>query len=213
MQIFPKTDGYYSDIVIDGCEFYGGDHCIAMYGNNVTIRNCILDESAADDQGNILYIWGTSGELVVENNVFTGNARNKHGISFYYQSEASKVSGNIRIEGNTFNKVYKAIVHESSMTYTDVSVEILNNKFADCLKKPIAIDNGSFLSYEIHENVFLNIEQVEEPYLDNKVDAIIDASGNYWGYENPEWETLISGDNVLVKDYYADEAKTELKNN
>ena len=211
VQISPKADGYYSDIVIDSCDFHGSDHCIAMYGNNVTIKNCILDESTADSQGNILYVWGTSGELVVENNVFTGNARNKHGISFYYQSEASKIAGNIRIEGNTFNKVNKAIVHESNMTYADVSVEILNNKFADCLKKPIAIDNGLFLSYKIHENLFLNIDQVADPYLDNKKDAAIDASGNYWGYEDPEWDLLIAGKNVTVKDYYADEAKTTLK--
>lgn len=213
VQITRKADGsYYSDIVIDGCEFSGSDHCIAMYGNNVTIKNCILDESTADDQGNILYVWGTTGELVVENNVFIGNAWNKHGISFYNQSDASKIAGNIRIEGNTFNKVYEAIVHESNMTYSDVSVEILNNKFADCLKKPIAIDNGIFLSYKIHENVFLNIESVNEPYLYNKKDATIDASGNYWGYENPEWALLIYGENVTVKNYYTDEAKTNLKN-
>lgn len=201
---------YYSDIVIDGCDFYGFDHCITMFGNNVTIQNCVLDESAANDQGNIIYVWGTSGKLTIRNNHFIGAAQRKHGISFYYQSAASQIAGEILIEGNTFENVYKGIVHESNMTYTDVGVKILNNTFKNCLKKPVAIDNGSFVSYIVNGNVFQGIATSNDPLLDNKANAVINANENYWDSASPDWATVISGSNVTVENYYTDEGKTNL---
>lgn len=199
---------YYSDILIDGCEIYGSDHSIAMYGDDVTIQNCILDESTADDQGNIIYVWGTSGKLTIRNNQFVGNNKEKHGISFYYQSTASSVSGDILIEGNTFDDVYKGIVHESDMTYTDVSVEILNNTFTDNKKEPVAIDNGKYLSYKVNGNVFLRIE--EPPLVDNGADAVVNADENYWGTNEPAWSTVLNSSKVTVSTYYKDAEKTIL---
>lgn len=212
VQISANGTEYYSDITIDGCEFYGSDHCIALYGNNVTIQNCVLDESTADDQGNIIYVWGTSGKLTIQNNKFIGKAQKKHGISFYYQSAASQIAGEILIEGNTFENVYKGIVHEGNMTYTDVSVEILNNTFKNCLKKPVAIDNGTYVSYKVNGNVFNAVSDSGGCLLDNEANAAVDANGNYWASESPDWSKVISGDNVTVTTYYTDAEKTKLVN-
>ena len=212
VQISPDGTDFYSDIVIDGCEFKGSDHCIAMYGNNVTIQNCILDESTANDQGNIIYVWGTSGKLQILNNELIGKAQSKHGISFYSQSkEASRISGEIVIAGNTFRDVYKCIVHESSMTYTNVSVLISDNNFKDYLKKPVAIDNGIFASYTVTGNVF-DQPDTGKIIIDNGVKTSITADKNYWGTENPVWGEVIEGSNVTVNNYYTDSAKTNLAN-
>ena len=206
---------YYSDIVIDGCDFYGFDHCITMFGNNVTIQNCVLDESAANNQGNIIYVWGTSGNLIIRNNSFIGANQTKHGISFFNDprdaSDASKVSGNILIEGNTFKDVYKGIVHESidAADYSNVSVEILNNTFTNCKKKPVAIDKGAFISYKVNNNVF-NAVSEGTTLLDNGAGAVVTADANYWASESPDWNNVISGNNVTVNTYYSDATKTTL---
>ena len=208
VQISPNGTDFYSDITIDGCEFSGADHCIAMYGNNVTIKNCILDESNANSQGNIIYVWGTSGKLTIQDNVFIGKEQRKHAISLYRQSEASKISGEILINGNTFTDVYKGVVHESNMTYENVSVTISNNVFTNYKKKAVGIDNGSFTSYVVTGNVF---EANSDPcVIDNKVNATVNANGNYWGYETPDWGKVIEGNNVIVDNYYTDSAKTNL---
>lgn len=206
LQISPNGDEYYSDITIDGCTFSGSDHCIATYGHNVTVRNCVLDGSTADDQGNLLYVWGTSGVLTVEDNLFVGNAMKKHGISFYRQSAASAVSGNIRIAGNTFKQVYKAIVHEHDMPYTDVTVEVIDNQFTECRKKPVAIDKGTYLSYTVGGNVFLPVAE-GTVLLENKAGAIVIANDNYWNSDNPDWSAVISGDKVEISTYYTDQYK------
>ena len=211
VQISPNGTEFFSDIVISGCEFYGSDHCIALYGNNVTIENCILDESNAKDQGNIIYVWGTSGRLTIRNNTFIGRDKNKHGISFYYQSAASKMAGDIVIEGNTFTDVYKGVVHESSMTYDNVSVMILNNSF-NCKKKPIAIDKGSFLSYTVNENVFVTSDWLDKCIIDNKVNTAVNADRNYWNSSKPIFPLVISGSNVTINNYYIDSVKTNLVN-
>ena len=206
IQISPNGTEYYSDILIDNCQLIGSDHSIALYGNNVTIQNCILDESTAPDQGNIIYVWGTSGTLTIQNNHFIGKAQKKHGISFYNQSAASAVSGEIIIEGNLFDDVYKAIVHESSMTYDNVSVSVLNNVF-NCKKKPVAIDKGTFVSYVVNGNIFGTIAELPS-LIDNKVGAAVNADGNYWGTETPDLATLAPG--VTVNSYYTDAEKTNL---
>jgi hypothetical protein len=220
VQISLNGDEYYSDILIESCVFTGSDHCIAMYGNNVTVRNCILDESKADDQGNILYVWGTSGKLTVQNNHFIGRGQGKHGISLYYQPAAnqtsSQISGQILIEGNTFENVNKGIIHECSMTYTDVSVQILNNTFKNCKYDFVALDNGTFLSYEVTGNVFCaagkDSSNKQRAILSNDAGAAILVNENYWGAEAPVWEEVIDGDNVTVENYYKDQAKTTLVN-
>lgn len=214
VQISPKGNDYYSDITIVGCEFTGSNHCIAMYGNNVTIENCILDESNAASQGNIIYVWGTSGKLTIKNNHFIGKAQKKHGISLYHQSAQSRIAGQILIEGNTFEDVYKGIVHEGSMTYTDVSVQILNNTFENSKYEFVAVDNGSFLTYEVSGNIFCAAGKdgngKQRAILSNDAGAAILANGNYWAAENPVWDEVIDGDNVTVETYYKDPAKTNL---
>ena len=206
LQISPNGDAYYSDITVDGCTFSGSDHCIAAYGNNLTVRNCILDGSTADEQGNLLYVWGTSGVLTVEDNLFIGNEMRKHGISFYNQSAASAVSGTVCIEGNTFDSVYKGIVHESDMPYTDVTVQVLDNLFTNCRKKPVAIDEGTYTAYTVSGNVFLPVAE-GTVLLDNGADAAVVAEDNYWNSDNPDWDAVISGDNVQVTTYYTDRYK------
>lgn len=212
LQISPNGDGYYSDVTIEGCTFRGSDHCIAMYGNDVTVRGCTLDGSQAADQGNLLYVWGTSGTLTVEDNHFIGREQNKHGISFYQQAAISGVTGHIVIKNNTFEDVYKAIVHESAMTYTNVSVEILGNTFRHCRKKPIAIDHGVFASYVVNENVFIDTTE-SGVLLDNKVSAVINADNNYWGSSSPVWNKVIYGSNVSVSTYYTNPDKTNTATN
>lgn len=214
IQISHKGTEYYSDITIENCDFSGGDHCIALYGNDVTIRNCTLDESKAKSQGNIIYVWGTSGTLKIENNKLIGKSQKKHGISFYRQSDASKISGNIIIANNEFNNVYKGIVHESPMTYDNVSVEILSNTFTSCRTKPVAIDNGTFVSYKVNENVFnwTTYYLLDQCQIDNKVNTTINADRNYWVTSSPKWNKVINGNNVTVNNYYTDSGKTTLVN-
>lgn len=207
--IAPAGVEYYSNITIDGCEFTGSDHSIAMYGNNVTIKNCILDESTAADQGNIIYVWGTTGNLTIQNNTLIGNNQKKHGISF---TNGGTVDGNILVEGNVFRNVYKGVVHEQHMDYKDVSVEVLNNTFEDCKKKPVAIDVGKFNSYKVNGNVFKNIATKNEPLLDNGANAVVNADGNYWDSAAPDWSTVITNANITVQNYYTNAAKTNLVN-
>lgn len=211
IQISKNGTEYFSNITIIGCELFGSDHSIALYGNNITIQDCVLDESTAPSQGNILYVWGTSGTLTIRNNTFIGMNQKKHGISFYYQSSASEVSGEIIIEGNRFEDIYKAVVHESSMTYNNVSIKVLNNEF-NCKKKAVAIDKGTFVSYTINENVFITTDTSDLVIIDNKVNTVINADKNYWNSNNPEFESVISGSNVEVNNYYSDSLKTNLLN-
>lgn len=208
VQISPNGSDYYENITIDGCDFSGSDHCIAMYGNNITIKNCKFDESNANDQGNIIYVWGTSGTLTITDNEFIGRNNHKHGISFYYQSAASKVSGEILIKNNTFKDVYKGIVHEpTGMKYCEgVTVEISNNKFTNCKKKPVAIDEGIFTSYTVNGNVFVDITE-KDPLIDNNTIVNVTANGNYWDSSNPNFDIL---KNVTVNNYYSDNTKETL---
>ena len=183
----------------------------------MTVQNCVLDESAANSQGNIIYVWGTSGTLTIRNNTLLGKAQKKHGISFCNQSQASSISGRILIEGNTFSNVYKGIVHEQSMPYTDVTVEIMNNVFDDCLKKYVAIDYGTFTSYKVSGNVFGPVGGTDQVLIDallkDEVTSVaVDANNNYWASEAPVWSEVIEGSNVTVTAYYADAEKTTLVN-
>jgi len=212
VQITKKADGsYYSDIVIDSCEFSGADHCIGFYGNNVTVRNCKLDGTTAKNTTDLLQVWGTSGELTVENNQFIGtDLRATPGICFCSKSTESKITGQISIRGNLFNKVSQAIDHKSDMPYTDVTVEILNNRFEACAANTINIDKGTFDSYKINGNVFNEIET--GLMVANGAGTQVEASGNYWGSSNvPVWSNVID-DKVTVKDYYTDPEMTNLKN-
>ncbi len=209
VQISANGNDYYSNITIEGCEFIGSDQSIAMYGDNVTIKSCIFDESTAPEQGNIIYVWGTSGKLTIQGNTFIGNNQRKHGISFYNQSAASRISGEILIENNTFENVYKGIVHESDMEYSCVTVKVLNNMFSDCLKKPIAIDYGNYESYLVEGNVFEDITH-KDPLIDNKANAQVYADKNYWDDPTPNLKSVINNANVIVNNYYSDKTKETL---
>lgn len=210
VQIAKKSDGsYYSDIVIDSCEFSGADHCIGFYGNNVTVRNCKLDGSTAKNKADLLQVWGTTGALTIENNQFIGtDLLATPGICFCSQSAESKIAGQIRITGNTFSYMSQAIVHKSDMPYTDVSVEILDNRFETCAANTVNIEKGTFDSYKINGNVFENIEY--GLLVANGAGAQVEANGNFWDSENPVWNNVI-GDHVTVKDYYTDPEMTVLK--
>ncbi len=212
VQISANGNDYYSDITIEGCEFIGSDHSIAMYGNDVTIKDCIFDESEAPEQGNIIYVWGTSGKLTIQGNTFIGSNQRKHGISFYNQSAASRVSGEILIENNTFENVYKGIVHEpTGMKYEeDVTVSILGNTFTNCKKKPVAIDEGTYTSYTVNGNKFGKISEGETCLLDNQAEATVNADENYWGSAAPDWKKVIEGENITVHNYYSDFEKKNL---
>ena len=193
-----STD-FYQGITIEGCELYGADHSIEMYVENANIKNCIFDESTAADQGNIMVVKATKGTLNIINNTFKGYSQKKHGISFYAGNN-SHVQGNILIENNTFNQVYKCIVHESTMTYENVSVKIKNNTFTNYKKKAVAVDKGSFIEYVISGNVF-DIPSDGTVIIDNGTDFMLDANNNYWGTNNPVKAEIFEG-NVNATTYY-----------
>ena len=199
---------FYKDIVISGCELYGSEHSIALYGENITIENCILDESEADKQGIIIYVWSTRGTLTIKGNSLIGKDQKKHGISFYAQdSKACIIEGKINIEGNTFEDVYKPIVHEGVMTYNNVSVTIDNNVFKNYLKKPIAIDNGTFVDYNVTNNVFYMPSSVSDPFIENKTGFEVNANDNFWGTDSPVKSTIFKGA-VSADRYFTDVEKT-----
>ena len=206
---YKDSTNFYSGITITNCEFYGSDHTVEMYGNNVNINNCILDESTAVDQGNILVIRGTTGNLNINNNVFKGNSQRKHGISFYSGTN-SYIEGNILIENNTFDSVYKPIVHESSMTYNNVSVEVKNNIFTNYKKKAVAIDNGNYITYNVTGNIF-DIPSDGTVIIDNGVNFTVNADNNYWGTATPDKSLLFEG-NVNATTYYTSEDKANVAN-
>lgn len=206
---YKDSNNFYSGINITNCEFYGSDHTIEMYGNNVNINNCVFDESTAVDQGNILVIRGATGNLNINNNVFKGNSQKKHGISFYSGTN-SYIEGNILIENNTFDSVYKAIVHESTMTYSNVSVEIKNNIFTNYKKKAVAIDNGNYVAYNVVGNVF-DIPSDGTVIVDNGINFPVNADNNYWGSATPDKSLIFEG-NVNATTYYTSEDKGNVAN-
>ncbi len=173
----PYRSQLYTGIVLDNCEFYGSNHSVQIHANNMNIRNCI----------------------------FIGRAQRKHGISFY-SAQNSSISGNIIIRNNIFEDIYKGIVHESTIPYSNVNVEISGNIFENYKKKAVSVDNGEYLSYVVKENVF-SIPTGDTVIIDNGVNFPVDANDNYFGEEQPVKSNIFEG-NVNAISYYIDESKT-----
>lgn len=207
---------YYSDITINGCEFKGSDHCIATMGKDVTIKNCILDESTADDQGNIIYVWSSAGALTIQNNTFIGKANKKHGISFYQQSGAAQeILGDVTISGNSFNDVYKGVVLESMPTWSGSAISIKDNVFTDIYGENVTVVTGTFTNctMNVSGNVFSTPSRVDKvsSVLQNDKSLAVTADNNYWGVAAPEKSVVIKG-TVTATVYYTDSAKTATAN-
>ena len=125
------------NIVIDGCNFIGefvdGGGAIAFVdqnrttggSKNVTVSNCTFEQTGGYF-GIYFYYSGNNGELVIENNVFTGNYYNPVYLGRYQSSVPVVVKGNAFKASADINAAVYLQAHSNAYS---VSYTAENNTF------------------------------------------------------------------------------------
>ena len=146
----------------------------------------------------------------------------------YFATENNNVGENISVDGNTFtNCEFASILFPNNLSFVN---NTLNNSQLNVIKSGTEIISNNFngsSKIEFYEGARFTNNSVEnaENFIDIKGsdkeqvfnDLVLEE--NYWGNEKPNFNKIIIGMNNLTEEqkekfepYYADEGKTQLKN-
>ena len=182
---------------------------IYIYNNGkLTINNSIFKNNKADSGT----IYMNNGTLIVNDSIFIKNTANNIGGSIYMNN------GNISIDNSIFIKNTDVAIWLYG--HGDITIDNSNfiNNTATYYGGAIYMDEGTFTitnstftnntanrggsiymydgNLTINNSVLVNntADKGEAIYINNG--KFIDVNGNWWGSNNPDWNSLISGTSV-----------------
>lgn len=202
-----------SDLTLTGvtirdirCTADGGFICGVQYGRGVMVDGSgdvtIKDSTIVDFQKQAIDL-NTTGTVVIDNNTITGVGEQaiigQNGIVI--RKGTATVTNNV-ISGMKYNAENEwANCSIGIYGIGDAKLNVKGNTVKD-IDNTFAVDETA--TAELEENTLL------APVINYRTDDYqLDVSRNYWGSEEPDFETLFYG-NVVENSYYADEEMTEL---
>lgn len=211
----------YKDILIENVNFVGGDNALFLIGENVVVKNSTFTDQ---DSHNII-IYSLKGESAITGNTFNASkGSNKSAILWEGGADnATDLSGfigggNLVISDNIANSKGVFFQFTNWGLVKDASIQITGNTIDAFTNKAIALydmdgvlkaNGDEFTGFEVKDNVFTNVP-AGRPILKEYTGSVeVEASENYLGSAEPDYDSLILGDKVVVNSYYAEaELKT-----
>ena len=172
---------FYNNVGVRGGAVYAGS------GLN-QFDNCIFENNSAINGGAIYNRWST---LNVTNSIFTNNSADIGGAIAINQSNFNRY---VYLYNNTFeNNSAKTgdAIYSLNEVYAKTSFDILNSEF---------INNGIYVNgfFNISYNAFI---MENKTIIDVELPDYVSIENNWWGVNNPNWNTILSANLTAPKVY------------
>ena len=207
-----------SNITVQNVKFTGGHYCLNLYASDFTIDSCVFENPGSD----AILLGCSAGDSQITNNEFVQTSPSGQGFIYCtngrnYSSGTLTISGNVATKGRClFHFLNWANIQESNK----VTLNIVNNVATNYNNKGIVFASGSgyalgslFNSITITNNVlFTSAKRPTIQRDDSDTSLPIDASYNYWGVSNPNFDEIIPdsdnkyyivGNNIVHEPYYS----------
>ena len=217
----------YSDITFEDVSFLNGKYALCVIGEDITISECDFNNQSSHS----ILVYSVRGDSkIINNNFGKATGSNKYAINFEggvstnltdEQLDAFEANGTLTISGNTATEKGVFFIFNNWGLAENLTLNISNNIVDAFTNKAIVFYEGGisaetgneFSEININENVFVNVPDGRAVVRDERVVSTlaIDATGNYWGSADPDFDVVADEGNVITIPYYTDKAKTEIE--